>query len=202
MGVAFVVTQLTLTQPDTAPASLSSAAPSVASFLSAALPGQVISSARTAFRRSFLSHIRHMRLLESIYLVELQCSSTELGHLYPVLSRRRARIVAEDMQEGTNLFLITAYLPLAESFGFSSDVRKATGGEAQPQLIFSHWELMEQDPYWLPRTEEDIERAGVLEEGRNVAKEWLEKVRKRKGLFVQEKVVEHAEKQRTLARKK
>ena len=202
MGVAFVITQLTLTQPDAIPASVSSAPSSVPSFSSAALPGQVISSARTAFRRAFLSHSHQLRLLESIYLVDLQCSSTELGHLYPVLSRRRARIVAEDMQEGTNLFLITAYLPLAESFGFSSEVRKATGGEAQPQLIFSHWELMEQDPYWMPRTEEDIERAGVLEEGRNVAKEWLEKVRKRKGLFVQEKVVEHAEKQRTLARKK
>ena len=202
MGVAFVVTQLTLTQPDAVPSSASSPSPSLTSLSSAALPGQVISSARTAFRRSFLSHRNHMRLLESIYLVELQCSSTELGHMYPVLSRRRARIVKEDMQEGTNLFLITAYLPLAESFGFSSEVRKATGGEAQPQLIFSHWELMEQDPYWMPRTEEDIERAGVLEEGRNVAKEWVEKVRKRKGLFVQEKVVEHAEKQRTLARKK
>ena len=181
MGVAFLVTSLTL----------QAAAPS----------GSVISSSRSACRRSFLTHQHHLRLLEAVYLVHLQCSTAELGHLYPVLARRRGRIVGEDLQEGTNLFLIVAYLPLAESFGFSSEVRKATGGEAQPQLIFSHWELMEQDPFYQPRTEEDIERTGVVEEGRNVSREWVERVRKRKGLFV-EKVVEHGEKQRTLARKK
>ena len=182
MGVAFVLSHLALHAPS----------PS----------GSVISSTRSACRRSLMTHTHELRLLEAVYLVHLQCSSTELGHLYPVLARRRGRVLAEDMQEGTNLFLIKAYLPLADSFGFSSELRKATGGEAQPQLIFSHWELMPDDPFFKPRTEEDIERTGVLEEGRNVSREWIDKVRKRKGLFVQEKVVEHAEKQRTLARKK
>ena len=161
MGVAFLVTALTL----------HATAPS----------GAVMSSTRSACRRSFLSHTHRLRLLEAVYLVHLQCSSTELGHLYPVLARRRGRIVGEDLQEGTNQFLIVAYLPLAESFGFSSEVRKATGGEAQPQLIFSHWELITQDPFYTPRTEEELERTGVVEEGKNVSREWVEKVRKRKG---------------------
>ena len=204
MGVAFVVSHLSLQPWESATAAAGSPvpSPSPAAPSASSLPGQIISTARSACRRSFLSHRHHLRLLEALYLVHLQCATSEIGRLYPVLSRRRCRVVREEMQDGANLFLVTALLPLADSFGFSSELREATGGEAQPQLIFSHWELMLDDPFHQPRTEEEIERSGVVEEGRNVAKEWLERVRKRKGLHVQEKVVEHAEKQRTLARKK
>lgn len=46
----------------------------------------------------------------------------QLGKLYGVLSRRRGRVVEEDMIEGTDLFLIKALLPVAESFGFATEV--------------------------------------------------------------------------------
>jgi ribosome assembly protein 1 len=40
-----------------------------------------------------------------------------------VLSRRRGRVVEEDIIEGTDLFIIKALLPVAESFGFATEVR-------------------------------------------------------------------------------
>ena len=37
---------------------------------------------------------------------------------------------------------LKAYLPVAESFGFTADLRSKTGGKAFPQCVFSHWECM------------------------------------------------------------
>jgi ribosome assembly protein 1 len=42
-----------------------------------------------------------------------------LGKVYGVVARRRGRIVAEEMKEGTSFFSITAKLPVVESFGFA-----------------------------------------------------------------------------------
>jgi elongation factor 2 len=41
------------------------------------------------------------------------------------------------------MFTIKAYLPVNESFGFNGELRQATGGQAFPQLVFDHWEIMQ-----------------------------------------------------------
>lgn len=60
-----------------------------------------------------------------------------LGRVYAVVSRRRGRIVAEEMKEGTTFFTVKSRLPVVESFGFADEIRKRTSGAASPQLIFS-----------------------------------------------------------------
>ena len=46
------------------------------------------------------------------------------------------------------------------SLGFASDLRKTTSGAAHPQLVFSHFEALEQDPMFVDaRTEEEIKSA-------------------------------------------
>lgn len=42
-----------------------------------------------------------------------------LGRVYSVLSRRRARVVDEAIEDGTSIFTIESFLPVAESFGFA-----------------------------------------------------------------------------------
>ena len=42
-----------------------------------------------------------------------------LGKVYATVARRRGRIVAEEMKEGTSFFTIKALLPVVESFGFA-----------------------------------------------------------------------------------
>ena len=42
-----------------------------------------------------------------------------LGKVYAVVAKRRGRIVAEEMKEGTSFFTVRALLPVVESFGFS-----------------------------------------------------------------------------------
>lgn len=42
-----------------------------------------------------------------------------LGKVYGVIAKRRGRIVAEEMKEGTSFISISALLPVVESFGFA-----------------------------------------------------------------------------------
>jgi ribosome assembly protein 1 len=42
-----------------------------------------------------------------------------LGKVYGVVAKRRGRITAEEMKEGTAFFTVRALLPVVESFGFA-----------------------------------------------------------------------------------
>lgn len=102
------------------------------------------------------------------------------------------------MKEGTPFFTILALLPVAESFGFAEEIRKRTSGVAQPQLIFVGFEALDEDPFWVPATEEELEDLGELADRENVAKRYMDAVRSRKGLVVQGRKLIDAEKQKTL----
>ena len=60
-----------------------------------------------------------------------------------MIGKRNGRIIGDDMKEGTQVFSIEAVIPVVESFGFADDIRKKTSGLASPQLVFSHWEVLE-----------------------------------------------------------
>ncbi|EEC08078.1 translation elongation factor, putative [Ixodes scapularis] len=62
--------------------------------------------------------------------------------------------------------------------------------------------VVDVDPFWVPSTEEEYAHFGEKADTENRARKYMDAVRRRKGLPVGEKVVEHAEKQRTRSRKK
>jgi ribosome assembly protein 1 len=170
-----------------------------------ALMGSVRDSCRMAFQAG------SQRLVEALFACELQCRSgrgghthagDQLGKLYSVLTKRRAQVLSEDVFEGTSTFIINALLPVVESFGFADDLRTSTSGAAtSPQLLFSHWSVLDVDPYFKPMSEEEREEFGeMVHEGqlKNIARRFIDTVRVRKGMYVEKKIVEHAEKQRTL----
>jgi len=105
------------------------------------------------------------------------------------------------MKEGTSMFIIEALLPMADSFGLAEEMRKKTSGLASPHIEFSHFEVLDLDPNWEPKTEEERLLLGDKADTENMAKRFVNDVRKRKGLFVKEKLVQDAEKQRTMAYK-
>ncbi|KAI5332548.1 hypothetical protein L3X38_022677 [Prunus dulcis] len=162
--------------------------------------GQVMTTVKDACREAVLQ--KKPRLVEAMYFCELNTSTEHLGSMYAVLGRRRARVLKEEMQEGSPLFTVHAYLPVSESFGFADELRRWTSGAASALLVLSHWEALPDDPFFVPKTEEEIEEFGdgssVLP---NTARKLINAVRRKKGLHVEEKVVQHATKQRTLARK-
>lgn len=44
------------------------------------------------------------------------------------------------------MFVVKAYLPVNESFGFTAALRQNTGGQAFPQCVFDHWQVLPGDP--------------------------------------------------------
>lgn len=162
--------------------------------------GQVMTAVKDACRSAILS--KRPRLVEAMYFCEVSAPTEYLGPMYAVLARRRARILKEEMLEGSALFTVHAYVPVAESFGFADELRRWTSGAASPQLLLSHWEELPQDPFFVPKTEEELEEFGDGSSvPTNIARKMIDTVRRRKGLPVEDKVVQHATKQRTLARK-
>uniref|UniRef100_A0AAZ3QQB4 Elongation factor-like 1 n=1 Tax=Oncorhynchus tshawytscha TaxID=74940 RepID=A0AAZ3QQB4_ONCTS len=162
--------------------------------------GQLIAAVKEACRHAFQA--KPQRLMAAMYTCEIMATAEVLGRVYGVLGKREGRVLQEEMKEGTEMFIIKAVLPVAESFGFADEIRKRTSGLASPQLVFSHWEVISSDPSWVPTTEEEYLHFGEKADSANQALKYMNGVRRRKGLYVEEKIVEHGEKQRTLSKNK
>uniref|UniRef100_A0A8C1TJC4 Eukaryotic translation elongation factor 2, like 2 n=1 Tax=Cyprinus carpio TaxID=7962 RepID=A0A8C1TJC4_CYPCA len=107
--------------------------------------GQIIPTARRVLYACVLT--AQPRLMEPIYLVEIQSSEQVVGGIYGVLNRKRGHVFEESQVAGTPIFIVKAYLPVNESFGFTADLRSNTGGQAFPQCVFDHWQILPGDPY-------------------------------------------------------
>jgi len=126
--------------------------------------GQIIGTARRAMYACMLTAAP--RVMEPIYLVEIQAPDSAMGGIYQTLTRRRGHVVSEEQRPGTPMVNVKAYLPVAESFGFTEDLRSHTAGQAFPQCVFDHWAVVNSDP---------------LESG-TIAHDFVQRTRKRKGL--------------------
>jgi ribosome assembly protein 1 len=81
------------------------------------LKSSLIASVREACRNGLLDW--SPRLMLAMYSCDIQASTDVLGKVHGVLSRRRGRIISEEMKEGTSFFTVGALLPVIESFGFA-----------------------------------------------------------------------------------
>lgn len=106
--------------------------------------GQIIPTCRRVLYATYLAS--EPRLCEPVYLVEIQCPEQALGGVYSVLNQKRGLVFEEMQRPGTPIFNLKAYLPVVESFGFTGTLRAATAGQAFPQCVFDHWEMMTYDP--------------------------------------------------------
>ncbi len=183
-GLAFFIESITLSPASSGSTSLSS------------VTGPLMSTFRETCKSGLLDW--SPRLMLAMYSCDIQASTEVLGKVHAVLAKRRGKIISEEMKEGTSFFTVGSLLPVVESFGFADEIRKRTSGAASPQLIFKGFELFDLDPFWVPRTEEELEDLGEKGDRENVAKKYMDGVRKRKGMFVTQRIVEAAEKQRTL----
>jgi elongation factor 2 len=116
--------------------------------------GQMIPTARRVLYAAELTG--QPRLMEPVYLCEIQTPEHAMGGIYGVLNRRRGHVIAEERRAGTPLFNLKAYLPVLESFGFTADLRSHTQGQAFPQCVFDHWQVVQGDPLDLKSKAHDI----------------------------------------------
>ncbi len=79
-------------------------------------------------------------LLEPIYKIIISVATELSGECQRMLSMRRGKVTLFE-QKGL-LNIITGYIPVSETFGFSQELRSATSGRAFWQSYFDHWEKM------------------------------------------------------------
>ena len=100
---------------------------------------QLIPAVRRAMMASMLT--AQPRLLEPVYLVDIQCPDNLIASVYKLFNRKRGEVIENKKIEGTLLNNVKGYLPVNESTGLTLD------GKAFPQLSFHHWQLLPGDPY-------------------------------------------------------
>jgi elongation factor 2 len=105
---------------------------------------------------------------EPMYVCDITVPQHAISGVYSTLNARRGVIEGKEDRPGTPLTKVKAFLPVLESFGFTQLLRQNTSGQAFPQMIFSHWQLVQGDPY-----EEATQAAAIVKQ-----------VRERKGLKV------------------
>merc|ERR1712049_67832 len=87
------------------------------------------------------------RLMEPIYNVEIQCPQAVTGGVYSTINTRRGIPRGEIEIPGTTMVIVKCFLPVNESFGFANKLRANTGGQAFPQCVFDHWDILPGDPF-------------------------------------------------------
>jgi len=99
-------------------------------------PAQIMPAIRRAILGSFLT--AQPILLEPVYKIGISVPAQWVGECSSIITRKRGRILASE-QKGA-LTKITGYIPVAETFGLSAEMRSATSGHAFWQCTFDHWE--------------------------------------------------------------
>jgi elongation factor 2 len=79
-------------------------------------------------------------LLEPVYKIILTVSSELSSESSRILAARRGKVTSFE-QRGLQT-VISGFIPVAETFGFSKELRSATSGRAFWQSFFDHWEKM------------------------------------------------------------
>jgi len=138
--------------------------------------GQVIPTARRTVHSSLLTATP--RLMEPVYRLDIQCPGFIVDSIQSVLTRRRGHIVQDRPISGTNFFSVKGFIPVLDSFGFETDLRTFTQGQAMVFSAFDHWSIVPGDP---------LDRNIILHPlepspQHHLARELLVKTRRRKGL--------------------
>ncbi|KAF0989657.1 hypothetical protein HZS_2562 [Henneguya salminicola] len=138
--------------------------------------GQIIPTARRVIYSAFL--LATPRLMEPYYYVECHSPADCVSAVYTVLARRRGHVIQDSPVSGSPLYEIKAYIPVIDSFGFETDLRTHTQGQAFCQSVFHHWQLVPGDPLDKSIVIKPLEPQPATHLGR----EFMIKTRRRKGL--------------------
>jgi elongation factor G len=77
-------------------------------------------------------------LLEPVMEVEVVTPEEYMGDVIGDLNRRRGRIISMEPRAGFQV--VTSHVPLAEMFGYATDLRSATQGRATYTMQFDHYD--------------------------------------------------------------
>jgi elongation factor G len=82
------------------------------------------------------------QLLEPVMKVEIEVPEEFMGDVIGDLSSRRGRVEGMEPIVGTGIQKIRSMVPLAEMFGYATDIRSKTQGRGTFSMEFAHYEPM------------------------------------------------------------
>jgi len=138
--------------------------------------GQIIPTARRVAYSAFL--MATPRLMEPYMFVEVQAPADCVSSVYTVLARRRGHVTQDAPIPGSPLYIIKAFIPAIDSFGFETDLRTHTQGQSFCLSVFHHWQIVPGDPLDKSITIRPLEAQPATA----LAREFMIKTRRRKGL--------------------
>jgi len=138
--------------------------------------GQVIPTARRVAYSAFL--MATPRLMEPYSFVEVTAPADCVSAVYTVLGKRRGHVTQDAPIPGSPLYTVKAFIPTIDSFGFETDLRTHTQGQAFSLSVFHHWQIVPGEPM-----DKGI-KLKLLEpqDAPHLAREFMVKTRRRKGL--------------------
>lgn len=110
------------------------------------ISNQLTTTTKELCRKAFLQR-GNVRIYEIYLNLVIYCEQSVLGKVYSVINKRRGNVFNEELKEGTSTFKIEAYIPIIESLGISQELRSKASGNISFNLSFSHWELLDEDPF-------------------------------------------------------
>ncbi|EPB73115.1 elongation factor Tu GTP binding domain protein [Ancylostoma ceylanicum] len=132
--------------------------------------GQVIPTARRCAYSAFL--MATPRLMEPYFVVEVIAPADCVSSVYTVLAKRRGHVTTDAPIPGSPMYSIKAFIPVMDSFGFETDLRTHTQGQAFCMSIVPG------DPL----DKSIVIRPLELQPTPHLAREFMIKTRRRKGL--------------------
>ena len=101
-------------------------------------PAQVYPAVRTAIRAA-MSDARTV-IYEPLQILQIEAPADYMGEISKLISNKRGQLL-EMNQEGA-LVVARAKMPVGEMFGWSSDLRSATGGRGNSSLVDQMFEKL------------------------------------------------------------
>lgn len=140
--------------------------------------------------------------MEPVNYVEIMAPADTLDAIHTVLARRRGHVThvraalcpapplpfstphssprrpQDAPKPGSPFYVVKAFIPVIESFGFETDLRVYTQGQAFCLQVFDHWSTVPGDPLDKSIELRPLEPAAPPE----LARDFMIKTRRRKGL--------------------
>jgi len=77
-------------------------------------------------------------LLEPVMMIEITAAEEFLGAIAGSIAAKRGKILSMDIKNGTRI--VKAQVPLAEMFGYTTELRNISSGRASASMHFDHYE--------------------------------------------------------------
>jgi len=138
--------------------------------------GQIIPTSRRACYSSFL--MASPRLMEPVYAVSMTGPQDSVAQVYNTLARRRGHVLSDGPVAGTPLYRVNGLIPVIDSFGFETELRISTQGQAAVSLVFDRWSIVPGDPLDKDIVLRPLQPASA----QATARDFVLKTRRRKGL--------------------